>query len=247
MKLTLADPKILKESISIISDLVTEARFKISKDSINLAAMDPANVAMVIFKMLSSSFTEYSVDKEMNLALNLGNLKQILKRAGANDILTMELHDNKFKVTLKSNTTRTFYLPIIDLEEKEQKIPELSFPMTISIDTNTFNEAIEDADIVADSVSFVADKNKFILVAEGDLSQAKIEIKGDEQISIKTSEDTQIKAKYSIEYLKKMIQAGKLSPQVLLSFSQDYPLKLEYKLMDKLMLSFILAPRVDND
>ena len=47
MKLSLAEPTYLKESISIISDLVSEARFKVTPDAIELVAMDPANVAMV--------------------------------------------------------------------------------------------------------------------------------------------------------------------------------------------------------
>ena len=54
MKLTLAEPKYLKDSISIISELVNEASFKITPEAIELVAMDPANVAMVIFKLLSS-------------------------------------------------------------------------------------------------------------------------------------------------------------------------------------------------
>ena len=62
MKLSLTEPKFLKDSITIISDLVNEARFKITKQSIELVAMDPANVAMVIFKLLSSSFVEYEVE-----------------------------------------------------------------------------------------------------------------------------------------------------------------------------------------
>ena len=65
MRLALAETKYLKDSISIISDLVTEARFKVTKDSLELVAMDPANVAMVIFKLLSSSFTEYKLDKDI--------------------------------------------------------------------------------------------------------------------------------------------------------------------------------------
>lgn len=247
MRLTLADPKLFKDSISIISDLVTEARFKISNDSIDLAAMDPANVAMVVFKLLSSSFTEYKVDKETTVALNLNNLKQVLRRVGSNDILTMELEENKFKLTLKSNTTRTFYLPIIDLEEREQKIPTLSFPLNIVTNTSTLNEAIEDADIVAESVALSANKKTFTVAAEGDLSKVKVEIPGDDDTVIKCDTEDVVKAKYSIEYLKKMIQGSKLSPNVSLSFNSDYPLKLEYKQVDKLLLSFILAPRVDND
>ncbi len=85
MKLTLAEPKYIKDSISIISELVTEARFKITKDAIELVAMDPANVAMVIFKLLSSSFVEYDLKKDVEVAINLNNFKQVLRRAKAND------------------------------------------------------------------------------------------------------------------------------------------------------------------
>ena len=63
---------------------------------------------------------------------------------------------------------------------------------------------------------------------------------------IHNSED-KVKAKYSIEYLKKMITASKLTNEVRIQFNKDYPLKLEYKAVDKLLLSFVLAPRVEND
>ena len=165
MKLTLAEPKYLKESISVISDLVNEGRFKITKDAIELVAMDPANVAMVIFKLLSSAFTEYDVKKDVEIAINLSNMKQILRRAGPNDMLTLELVDNgKLNIQLKGKSTRTFGLPLINLEEKEQKVPDLKFPVSITMDTTEFNEAIQDVDVVAESVSFIAEPKKFPII-----------------------------------------------------------------------------------
>jgi len=126
MKLTLAEPKYLKDSISIISELVNEARFKVTKDAIELVAMDPANVAMVVFKLLSSTFVEYDVKEDVELAVNLSNLKQVMRRAKPNDTVTLELSsENKLDIIFKSNNTRKFSLPIIELEEKEQKEPEL--------------------------------------------------------------------------------------------------------------------------
>ena len=95
MRLALAEPKYLKDSISIISELVNEARFKITPNAIELVAMDPANVAMVIFKLLSSSFTEYDVKKETELAINLLNLKQILKNT---EILSLNSEEAKMLV-----------------------------------------------------------------------------------------------------------------------------------------------------
>ena len=248
MRLTLAEPKYLKESIAIISDLVNEARFKVNKEAIELVAMDPANVAMVIFKLLSSSFIEYDVKKDVEIAINLSNLKQITRRAKPDDMLTLELDpENKLRVQLKGNNLRTFNLPIIELDEKEQKIPDLKFPVSIKLPSNVLNEAIEDVDVVAESVTFAAEPKKFIINAEGDLSQANIEIKEGDRTKIKVDGDKKVKAKYSIEYLKKMITGSKIADEVSIYFNNDYPLKLEYKTVDKVMLSFILAPRVENE
>jgi proliferating cell nuclear antigen len=109
-----------------------------------------------------------------------------------------------------------------------------------------FNSAIEDADIVAESVTFMADDKKFTILAEGDLSKAKIEIRGDDTKIVTKSKEA-LKAKYSIEYLKKMLGGSKLADTVEISFSKDYPLRLEYKVIDKILLGFILAPRVESD
>jgi proliferating cell nuclear antigen len=247
MKLTLAEPKYLRDSVLIISELVNEVRFKITPQAIELVAMDPANVAMVIYKLFSSCFTEYEVKKGAEIAINLNNLKQILKRAGPNDMLTLEVTtENRLQIQIKGASTRTFSIPLIELEEKEQKIPELNFSVTITTPCSVFNSAIEDADIVAESVTFIADDKKFVVQAEGDLSKAKVEIKGDDTKIVTHTKDT-IKSKYSVEYLKKMTSGSKLAENVDLSFNKDYPLKLEYKEIDKVMLSFILAPRVESD
>lgn len=248
MKLVLAEPRYFKDSISIISELVTEAKFKAGPGGLELVAMDPANVAMVVFKLLSSSFTQYSVTEPEEVAINLNNLKQILRRAKGDDMLTLETtEDNKLKIQLKSNTTRSFSIPTLDLEDKEQRVPELQFPLAIHTTSEILAEAIEDVSVVAESVTFLGDKEQLSVKAEGDLSKAFIEIKNDESTTIKTDSADKLKAKYSLEYLKKMIAGGKLSDTVSLYFNTDYPLKLEYKVTDRLLLSFILAPRVDND
>lgn len=245
MKLTLAEPSKFKESINLISNLVNEARFKISTDAIELVAMDPANVAMVIFKMFSSGFTEYDVKEETEIAVNLSNLNQILRRVKSNDILSFELVDNKLGIKLAGDNSRTFNLPLIELEEKEQKVPNLKFLVSILMPSDVLINAVEDVDIVAESAFFEAEQGKFILSAEGDLSQAKIEITEGEDTKIEASEKTI--AKYSIEYLKKMIGGSKLSERVGIQFKKDYPLKLDFKVMDNLSLEFILAPRVETE
>lgn len=248
MKLTLAEPRFLKDSVSIISDLITEARFKVTKQSLQFVAMDPANVAMVVFELFSTSFTEYLLEEEEDFAVNLSYFKQILKRAGSNDTVTLELVEDKLKVQLKGKSTRTFSLAVLESEDREQKEPSLEFGSTITTPSNVLNDTVEDAAVImADSISFVSEPKKITFLAESDLNQVKIELTEADDVVIQHSGESTIKAKYSIEYLKKIVASSKLSDTVKLSFAKDYPMKLEYSVVDKLHLSFILAPRVEND
>ena len=246
MKLILAEPKYLKDGLAIVSEIVTEATIKITSDLLELIAMDPANVAMVAFKIPASSFLSFELEKPTNLTVNLNSLKQILRRTKSSDILTLEQEENKLKIILQSTSTRTFYLPLIDMDDKEQKIPNLSFCAEIKTLSSLLNDAVDDVDVVGESVTFGVQSETFVVASKGDLSKATVEIPADGQTKIECSEDG-AKAKYSIEYLKKMIQGSKLSDQVVIQFSKDYPLKITYAVKDKVELSFVLAPRVDND
>ncbi len=85
MRLTLSDSRLLKESVNVISELVNEVTFKVGKAGMELLAIDPANVAMIDFKLSPDAFAEYNVDADTNLSVNLESLKAILKRAKPED------------------------------------------------------------------------------------------------------------------------------------------------------------------
>ncbi len=249
MKFTLTEPRYLRDSILIISELVNEVNLKFTKDKIELIAVDPATVAMVFFRLFSSAFTEYSLEKERTIGISLSQFTQILKRAKPTDILTLELDDikNRLDVSLKGSTSRHFSLSLLDIDEREQRIPNLTFHSRIETNTLIFNEAIEDMDIIADSLSFSMQGNAFHILSEGSTSTAKVILQSDSDTIIDHPTQEDFKSSYSIEYLKKITKAAKLANTVSLEFGANYPLRAEYKVMDKLSLTFILAPRVPND
>ncbi len=249
MKLVLAEPKYLKDTISIASDIVNEVTFKAGKSGLEMVAMDPANVAMVVLKLLSSSFVEYSVNGDLEeFSVSLASMKQILKRSKADDVLTLETNEEgQLKVVFQGKSVRSFTISLLELDDREQKVPDLQFPCHVEMPSLQLTDAIEDVSVVAESVTLLGDKDSLLVKAKGDLSQALIEIKQDENCKITATGEGKSKAKYSLEYLKRMINGSKIGDNVSLSFNTDYPLKLEYKEIDKMSISFILAPRVDND
>lgn len=249
MRLVMAENRLLKEPINIISDLVNEVRMRVNSDGIEIVAIDPANVAMVEYKLLSSAFVEYETTGEQVLAISLDGLKAVMRRIKPHDVLTLKLDEekNRLDLSVKGSNNKTFHLPLLHIDDEEQKLPNLQFGAKVNLSAANFDDAVEDMEIVAESVSLVASGNLFTVKSEDNLKAAKVEIPGSEEVSILSDDGEEISSKYSIEYLKKMTKAAKLAETVSLNFGQDYPLRMEYILLDKMKMSFVLAPRVSND
>ena len=244
--MTLAESRFLKDPINIISELVNEVTLKIKGDNVELVAMDPANVAMVKFNLLSSAFVEYSVEKPIDISVNLDNLKHILRRAKSSDVLSLELNGNKLKIEFSGDSKRTFNLALLDLDDQGHKEPDLKFTGKVEMSSSILDEAIEDMGVVSDAVLIGLEKENISIQASGNMSNAKINMPASEDINIKLDGE-KISSKYSIEYLRKMMKGAKLTDSAHIYLGNDYPLKIEYKVRDKMSLQFILAPRVENE
>lgn len=244
MLLKLENPKILAEAVSVISDLVLEVKAKVTKKGFEIIAIDPANVALVILKIPSSAFSQYEVDKEEELGLNLEDFKQVLRRI--NEPLIIERKENTLKLKTQDRAKRAFSLSLIDVEQEERKIPELNFDTRIEIPAIVFGDVITDALIVSDSANFITSKqdDTFTVQSKGTLNQAKTEFNSDE-IKLEAQDS---KAKYSLEYLAKFARASKIAPKLTINYSNDYPARFDFINQDtNLEISFILAPRVEEE
>jgi len=251
MKAVLPEAKILKKGIAAISSLISEGTFKVNEEGISLVAMDPANVAMVIFELYPSAFLDFNVEEEEHFTINLDDLKKILTKAKLKETVTLELDKNKnrFLITFKGKSKRTFALPLIEGQETEQKIPELDLPIKVEIDAKAIKETIDSAKIISDSVLYMADPDnmKFVIKAEGELREMKVEFSQDDESVLSMEIPTKARARYSVDYLSKISKAADISDTVVIRFNNAYPCWMDYKLLDKLKVSFILAPRAETE
>ena len=240
MILKLDEPGLMSDAIAIISEVVSEVRIKLFEDEMSIIAVDPANVALVIFKLPKESFSQYEAGNEV-WGVNLSDLKKILKRAGSAASVVFEEENGKLKISIFDKIKRIFHLALIEVSSEDKDIPELNFGARVEMDSQHFSQAIEDANIVADSCVFIAEDAFFKIEGSGNLNSAQAEFSG---------ENVEIfgigKSKYSLEYLMKFIKASKISNRVVVNFSNDYPLRLDFP-GEKMGIGFVLAPRVEND
>ncbi len=247
MLLKLEEPKILSDIISIISELVIEVRMKVNKQGVSIVAIDPANVALVSFKLPKEAFSQLEVEEEV-IGVSLESLKSILRRCRPGSSLFMQTEDNLLRIEIQDKIKREFKLSLIEIESEEKKMPILEFGAKVEMPSIDLAEAIEDCSIVADACTFVAQENKFIIEAKGSLNSAKSTFSSDEvKIDIRPGEEIgEIKGRYSLEYLQKFIKATKIAEKAQVNFSTSYPLKLEFK-TPRIELAFVLAPRVETE
>ena len=141
MILKLENPKLFSDLISIISELVTEVRLKVTKEGLKLTAIDPANVAMVYFKMPADLFIQFDLTKDETLGLNLENLKAVLRRCKPGSSLILEKEDNVLKLGIHDKIKRDFTLTLLDVESEDKEMPSWEFRSVIKMDSDAFSEA----------------------------------------------------------------------------------------------------------
>ena len=240
MLIKLDTPQILSKVIDIISELVLEVKIKVNDFGMSLVAMDPANVAMVEFKLPRSAFSQFEAEKEV-LGVNLDNLKRVLKRASAGSSLILEKRDNLLNVQIQDRIKRNFTISLIDIDAEEKNMPNLEYVTRVEMNSIDLINAIEDCGVVSDACTFQIKEGKFIVEAKG-LNSAMAEFSGDEARI--DAEDC--KSRYSLEYLQKFIKSAKIIDKTILKFSNDHPLRMEFR-TDFVELNFILAPRVETE
>ena len=240
MLVKLDDPTSLSRVIEVISELVTEVRIKLNEFGMSITAIDPANVAMVRFKLPKSAFSQFETETEV-LGINLENLKKILKRCGSGTSLILEKKENFLNIQIQDRIIRNFSLNLIEIDSAEKEIPMLDYSAAVEISSADLNSVVEDCAVVSDSCSFIINMGQFIIESKG-LNSARAEFSKDEA----KIEAEDCKSKYSLEYLQKFMKGAKLSEKTFLHFANDHPLKIDLR-TEHMELNFLLAPRVETE
>jgi len=246
-KLVLNSADLLKNSIPIIAEIIDEGNFRIGHNGLSLLSPDRTMVAVVDFHIPSSAFEEFKVEGDHELGMNLSSLVDVVKRMKSSDKVTIQSgKENRVNIVVEGDGKRKFELSLLDIKTEKPPIDQLKFSGKVEMKSSVLEEGIADADIVADSVVFNASPTIFRMFTKGDTSAVELELKKGEPALVNIHTDDNVRARYPLEYLKKMIKASKLSENAMLEFGTDYPMRLGFVNVDKVSLKFILAPRVED-
>lgn len=246
MKITHASARGFSRALETVWNIIDEGVFKISEEGVELMAMDPSQISMVVFRMDKNAFFEYELEKELNIGLDMAMLRKILKRAKNPEMITLGVEGNYLTVTFHTEKSqRTFKFAMLDLTQSITREPAIEYNNYVKLEGGAFKEAIKDIETISDYVEIRITPDNLELLSESDNAKIheKFELGGDVLFELK--HENSPRALFSVEYLSDMLKPIKKGDMITLYVETNKPLKMTTSL-EGAEIKYYLAPRIQE-
>ena len=242
MKLESYNPSILKDTFEAIGHIVDECELTCTSEGITINALDKSHITFIQLEYRKTLFDEYEATDE-SLLVDTNELMRILKRCKNNDILSLQTDENNLIITMKCESTKTFKLRLIDQEYHTPVPPSIDYPVGLEVPSELIKDSLEDCKLYGENLIFTIDEDYLHICSSTSTGEF-----GDTHIKYLHGENIRqvCRSSYSIEKLKDIFRASKLSKTCILMLGDNLPLTVNFSLpSDDGGISFLLAPRIE--
>jgi proliferating cell nuclear antigen len=182
-----------KKTIDAVKDLVQEGNLQCNNEGITLQAMDTAHVALVSLQLKKSAFTQYHMETDRALGINMANLAKVLKTIDAKDSLILRhvQDENTLQVCAEdpeaskskkkagagdvdvTRRTTEYSLKLMEIESEEMGVPDMEYKCQITMPTSEFARICRDMNVLGDTITLKVSREGVEFSADGDLGQGK--------------------------------------------------------------------------
>ncbi|MEM1744947.1 MAG: proliferating cell nuclear antigen (pcna) [Candidatus Nezhaarchaeales archaeon] len=247
-KAVFRDARLWYRIVDALASLIDEGTIKASEEGVRLRAMDPSKIAMIDFEMPRDAFDEYQCDGEVMLGLNFDEVKKVVKRGSAKEKVQLEVPPGsaRLKITFKGKATRSFSIPLIDVEYEELPTPSISFNVKATVMADIFEDALKDVELVSDYARLEGRSNAIVVKGQSDRGEVETTLTTETGALLELEVKEEAIASYSLEYLMDMLKANKAAEVVTLEFSSGMPLSLTFPIPGGGTIRYYLAPRLEE-
>lgn len=235
----------LREIVDVVSTLVDDAKFNITKKGMGTKAVDPAHVAMVEVSVDKNAFEEFKAT-DTEIGIDIDKLREALKLSKSGDVIAMEYDEDKNRLVLNINNI-TRRMALVDTAGmSDPKVPNLTLPVKLTINVSELRQGIRAAESVSDHVALKATPEGFEMSSEGETDSFSLKVPKDLLTELECKESA--KSLFSLDYFANMVKSVGSSQTVTLYLGSDYPVNMDFDLADgKGNVKYLLAPRIESD
>jgi len=237
--------EVLREMVEVISTLVSEVKLGISKDGVEIKAVDPSHVAMLVLKLNKNVFEEFT-GEPTEIGLDVEKVKEVLRLCKPGDVLDLQYDGGKNRLVLHVGKV-TRHMSVVDPAGiTDPKVPNVSPPGVAVVKMEELRQGIRGSESISDHVTITLDAEGFTMHSEGETDRVDLKLPKEALKRLEAKET--VKSMYPLDFFSNMVKSITSSDEVTLFVGNEYPLKIEFKVAgDKGEGRFLLAPRVEED
>jgi len=248
MKFSVSDKTKCKKFCSLFqlsSAICDDVNIHVSEDKIFIQGMDPAHVCLFEVTIEKDWFETFEMGKEEK-SLVFGVKQKIFAKVlncwKDNQTITIDnVTEDKWRILFSCDSIeKTFEMSLFDFDTELLQIPDVDYDVDTSIKSSVIQEFGEIVEIRCsdENIHFTTKQN----INE---TQVENKLNVDELESYSIVEEGNVCSEYSLPYLQNIVQFSRVSKEVEMNISNDYPLRFTYSLEGNNKICLWISPRIE--
>jgi proliferating cell nuclear antigen len=233
----------LREVVEVVSTLVSEVKFSISKDGLEAKAVDPSHVAMLVLNLHKPVFEEFT-GEPTELGVDVEKLKEVLRLSKPGDVIDFQFDGKNRLVASLGRVTRQ--MAVVDPAGiTDPKVPNVNPPASVTVKTEDLRQGIRGSESFTDHVTLTLEPDAFTMHSEGETDRLDLRIPKENLPKLEVKES--VKSMYPLDFFSAMVKSI-AAEDATLHVGNEYPLKIEFGMgSGRGEGRYLLAPRVEED
>jgi proliferating cell nuclear antigen len=237
--------EVLREAVEVISTLVSEVKLSVSKDGVDVKAVDPSHVAMLVLKLKNTVFEEFT-GEPTEIGVDVEKIKEVLRLSKPGDVIDLQYDGGKNRLVMSVGKV-TRHMSVVDPAGiTDPKVPNVSPPGTVVVKMDELRQGIRGSESISDHVTLILEATGFTMHSEGETDRVDLHLPAESLAKLETKET--VRSMYPLDFFSSMVKSIASAEEATLHIGNEYPLKIEFQLANgRGEGRFLLAPRVEED
>jgi proliferating cell nuclear antigen PCNA len=236
----------------ILKSCSSQIFLQVTSEKLHIQGMDKSHICLFDVYIQSEWFNHYEVSDDTNICFDSSVFYTVIstKNEGLDLTIYNEDPDNlKVELTssikgVKQDFNKYFKIPLIEYDYEELSIPVVDYDAEFSISAKKLCDIFSQMATFGDDIQVHCTEEKIDLVTNGITGEMLVKIPIDDLTEYSIVEDEEIELTYSLTNINKMCLTNKLSSEIQILISKEFPMKIIYDLGENSNLIFYIAPKV---
>jgi proliferating cell nuclear antigen len=238
-----------------IKTITENINIMIDEERVYIQAIDNARVSVFEICIPAAWFDEYTVPASAVIGISSIMLFKVLNARDKTQSIqiqydseeeTDKLYINMCSIGENSSIfDKHFEVPLMDIESEIMAIPVTEYQAEMSLPSAHFASIVSQLRLFGDTLDIHCAEDKIMLSStSSDNGKMRVDVGIDELTAFAIDEGETLDMSFSLTYIYFICLYNKLSKDIDIKITNEYPMKIGYQLVDGATITFYLAPKM---